>query len=208
LEIIGTAMVQNDNVTGLILAGGAGTRVGGQDKGLLPWRGKTLVEHVTQRLHTQTAEVLISCNRSLREYQSLGFRTVQDRLPNFQGPLAGIEAAMDFVKTDYLLVVACDTPLLPLDLATRLMAPLLQSGDPAPLISFAHDGQRGQYLFALLNRRCQPSLAAFLAQGHRSVKQWYQQIPHEVVDFSDQTESFQNYNYVSAATEGPPGVST
>jgi len=187
-------MIQSDNITGLILAGGAGNRVGGQDKGLLQWRGKTLVAHVAERLQVQTCELLISCNRNIPEYQNLGFRTIEDNRLDYQGPLAGIEAAREYIETDYLAVVACDTPLLPLDLVTRLATGLSQGEDTGPLISFAHDGQREQYLFALLDRRCLPGLSIFLEQGHRAVKHWYQQTPHAVVDFSDTFESFQNYN--------------
>lgn len=189
-------MNQVDNITALVLAGGTGSRVGGQDKGLLLWQGTPLVSHVITRLQKQTPRIIISCNRNFDEYSSFGFPTVGDNRADFQGPLAGIEAARTYVKTDYLAVVACDTPALPSDLLARLLTPLLTETDSQPLISFAHDGRREQYLFSVLNMRCLDELPDFLEQGHRAVKHWYRQTPHVIVDFSDQRDAFRNYNYL------------
>lgn len=190
-------MIPISNITGLILAGGAGNRVGGRDKGLLPWHGKPLVAHVAKRLAPQTGHLFISCNRNLGEYQDFGFPTIEDQRSGFQGPLAGIEAAIEYIKTDYLAVVACDTPSLPTDLVSRLLTPLSSGGNPAPLISFAHDGQREQYLFSVLDVRALANLNNFLEQGQRAVKHWYKQTPHTVVDFSDQHDAFRNFNQLS-----------
>lgn len=190
-------MIPIDKVTGLILAGGAGSRVGGRDKGLLPWLDKSLVAHVAERLAPQTGRLLISCNRNLDEYQDLGFPTIEDRRSGYQGPLAGIEAAREYVKTDYLAVVACDTPSLPTDLVSRLLIPFSAGDNPAPLISFAYDGYREQYLFSVLDVRALENLTDFLEQGQRAVKHWYKQNPHTVVDFSDQRDAFGNYNKLS-----------
>lgn len=187
-------MIPLNSVTGLVLAGGAGRRVGGVDKGLIVWEGKPLVAHVAQRLAKQTGQLLISCNRNLTEYQRLGFATIEDSRANFQGPLAGIEAAAAYVDTDYLAVVACDTPLLPTDLVRRLLSPLESSAPHQPLISYAHDGHRNQYLFAVLDVRCLDSLSDFLERGQRAVKLWYGNNPHAVVDFSDRADAFLNYN--------------
>jgi len=187
-------MIPIGNITGLILAGGAGSRVGGRDKGLLPWHGKPLVAHVAERLAPQTGRLLISCNRNLGEYQDFGFPTIEDQRSGFQGPLAGIEAATEHIKTDYIAVVACDTPSLPTDLVSRLLTPFSSDSNSAPLISFAHDGQREQYLFSVLDVRALENLTDFLEQGQRAVKHWYQQNPHTVVDFSDQHDAFRNFN--------------
>ena len=190
-------MIPIGNITGLILAGGAGSRVGGRDKGLLCWHGKPLVAHVAERLAPQTGHLLISCNRNLREYKDFGYPTIEDHRSGFQGPLAGIEAATEHIKTDYLAVVACDTPSLPTDLVSRLLSPLSPGGNTVPLISFAHDGQREQYLFSVLDVRALENLTHFLEQGQRAVKHWYKQNPHTVVDFSDQRDAFQNFNQLS-----------
>ena len=194
-------MNQVIGVTGLILAGGRGSRVGGQDKGLISWRGKTLTSHVIDRLRGQTNELIISCNRNRAAYQRLGVRTIVDQRADFQGPLAGIEASREFVTTQYLAVAACDTPMLPLDLVPRLLTPLLEKNKTGPVISIAHDGTRQQYLCAVFDVACLEGLSTFLAQGHRAVKHWYQQTPHVVVDFSDQPESFRNHNDLDSFSE-------
>jgi len=189
-------MINNNNVTGLILAGGAGRRTGGQDKGLLHWRGKPLVSHVLERLQQQTGEVIISCNRNFDDYRNFSCPIIADQREDFPGPLAGIEAAIPHLKRPYLAVVACDIPRLPVDLVARLLEPLSTGGGASPMVSVAHDGQREQYLCAVMNIEYLASLPEFLKQGHRAVKHWYQQSPHVVVDFSDQYEAFRNHNYL------------
>jgi molybdopterin-guanine dinucleotide biosynthesis protein A len=190
-------MTEISEVTGLILAGGAGRRMGGQDKGLLSWQGKPLVSHVATRLKAQTSALIISCNRNIDKYESLGFPVVEDQRNGFEGPLAGIEAARSMLKTHYVAVVACDTPLLPIDLVPRLLTAMSTEVETAPDISFAHDGQREQYLCALIKTECLSGLSDFLQQGHRAVKHWYRQNPYVSVDFSDEYGSFRNYNYLS-----------
>lgn len=190
-------MTKINTVTGLVLAGGAGRRVGGQDKGLVLWQGKQLVSHVVARLQAQTSALIISCNRNIDQYKSLGFPIVEDQRSGFEGPLAGIEAARSRIRTPYVAVVACDTPLLPCDLVQRLLLPLCAQTETAPVISFAHDGKREQYLCALIKTECLADLSHFLQQGHRAVKHWYRQNPYVSVDFSDKYDSFQNHNYLN-----------
>jgi len=188
-------MASQLQVTGLILAGGAGRRVGSRDKGLIEWRGKPLVAHVVERLRPQVDELLISCNRNVQQYRALA-PTVVDNRGEFQGPLAGLEAAASHIATEVLVVVACDIPLLPGDLVARLTEALHISANGAAEICYAHDGQRGQYLCAAIRRECTSSLGFFLDQGHRAVRRWYQSRHSMAVDFSDQAESFRNYNYL------------
>jgi molybdopterin-guanine dinucleotide biosynthesis protein A len=190
-------MTEINEVTGLILAGGAGRRAGGRDKGLILWQGKPLVCHVAARLQVQTSTLIISCNRNRGKYKRLGFPTVEDQRGGFEGPLAGIEAARSRVNTQYVAVVACDTPLLPIDLVRRLLVPLCADTETAPAISFAHDGQREQYLCALIKTECLADLSHFLQQGHRAVKHWYRQNAYVSVDFSDEYDSFRNHNYLN-----------
>lgn len=193
-------METQHGVTGLILAGGAGRRVGGRDKGLIPWHGKPLVEHVILALENQVAKVdtlIISCNRNLDEYQKYNTQLVSDEREGFQGPLAGIEAATPHVNTEFLLLAACDMPLLPADLVARLRRPLIKHPGAAD-ISFAHDGEREQYLCALLRSTCLQGLNAYLAEGQRAVRRWYARHPCVAVDFSDCPGAFRNYNHIDA----------
>ena len=184
------------DTTGLILAGGAGRRVGGRDKGLLLWRGRPLVEHVIQRLAPQVDKLLISCNRNEAFYRGLAAVTVTDTRRDFQGPMAGLEAAIPFVDTEFVVLTACDTPQLPVDLVARLLQPLSRAGASAD-ISYAHDGEREQYLCAALRRSCLEDLGAYLDEGQRTVRHWYRRHRCCVVDFPDQHEHFCNFNRLS-----------
>ena len=188
------SLTLKSEITGLILAGGAGRRVGRRDKGLIEWQEKPLVEHVLHRLGTQVGQLLISCNRNIPDYERYGVPTVLDTRTNFQGPLAGLEAASPAIETEFLIVVACDIPLLPLDLVPRLLAPLIAANADAPELSYAHDGIRGQYLCAAMRRRCLRSLTDYLEQGHRTVHHWYNNQNVISVDFSDQKSAFSNFN--------------
>lgn len=190
-------MESTDNITGLILAGGEGRRVGNRDKGLILLEGKPLIAHVSERLLPQVEELLISCNRNFSHYKKFAAHAVADTRRDFQGPLAGLEAAYPFIQTEFLVVVGCDMPHLPPDLVSRLTAPLLEGGNSGPDISYAHDGVRGQYLCAAMRRDCMMSLADFLDAGHRAVRDWYKSRDSVTVDFSDHRADFRNYNELS-----------
>jgi molybdopterin-guanine dinucleotide biosynthesis protein A len=187
-------MESKSNITGLILAGGAGRRVGQRDKGLIPWQGKPLIAHVSSCLRPQVGELLISCNRNFSCYEKFATQTVSDHRQDFQGPLAGLEAASSVILTDFLVVVSCDMPSLPPDLVTRLIAPLYGGGNGFLEISYAHDGVRAQYLCAVIRRDCLKSLTPYLDTGHRAVQDWYKSRHAISVDFSDNRSSFRNYN--------------
>ncbi len=177
----------------LILAGGEGRRVGNRDKGLIQWRKKPLVQHVIDRMAPQARALAISCNRNVDQYARFGLPLLSDFRKDFQGPLAGLESAIDFSGDSYLVVVPCDTPLLPGDLATRLLQPLW-SGRGGLEISYANDGCRDHYLCAAIRPGVLDSVSAVLDAGERSVKDWYARRKTVTVDFSDQREAFVNVN--------------
>ena len=118
----------HDGVTGVILAGGQGQRMGGVDKGLQIFRGKRLIDHVYERLAPQVGGIIISANQNHDAYKSFGVRVVSDAFGNFAGPLAGMHAVLSVSRRPYLASVPCDTPFLPEDLVGRLMARLEESG--------------------------------------------------------------------------------
>ena len=190
-------MEPRSNITGLILAGGAGRRVGLRDKGLILWHGKPLIAHVCDRLKPQVAELIISCNRNFPQYERFSPKLVADTREDFQGPLAGLEAATAVLRTDYVAVVCCDVPELPADFVKRLLIPHAQQGADAPDITYAFDGVRSQYLCAVIKRTCLPSLDSFLAAGRRAVRDWYQTQSTAVVDFSDCGSNFRNLNEIN-----------
>ncbi|MFV0278792.1 MAG: molybdenum cofactor guanylyltransferase MobA [Parahaliea sp.] len=190
-----------DHITGLILAGGAGRRMGGQDKGTVTWHGMALAEHVAHRLRPQVGRLWISCNRNTHFYTTLAERIFRDEQPGFEGPLAGIASVIPALDSEFLAISACDTPRLPTNMVERLSASLQR---PQIQLSLAWDGEREQYLCALLRRDCLPSLQDYLRRGERSVRGWYATLRRERVDFSDQPDSFDNINQL-AATDPPTG---
>ena len=183
--------------SGIVLAGGRGSRAGGVDKGLLPWRDTTRVEAILLDLQPQVDDILISANRNISRYRGLGFAVVEDQLPDFQGPLAGIAACLSRCRHPLVIVVPCDSPQLPPDLVARLLEPLEDGGVD---LSFACDGTRGQYLFTAMRQKCLPSLLECLADGERSVRDWHRHLQCKVVDFSDRAAYFKNLNDAPSRT--------
>ncbi|WP_290786277.1 molybdenum cofactor guanylyltransferase MobA [Halomonas sp.] len=181
-------MVQHE-LTGLILAGGQGRRMGGVDKGLVAFHDRPLVAHVRERLAGQVAEVLINANRSQARYASLADRVIEDAEGGFQGPLMGIYSGLRAAATPWLVVVPCDTPALPEDLVARLVAGL---GDAD--IAVACDGERLHPVVALIRTALADDLAAALAGGERKIDRWYARHAWRRVDFSDCPAAFANLN--------------
>ena len=177
------------DVTGLILAGGEGRRMGGRDKGLEPFRGAALVSHVQARFAGRVAEVLISANRHLDDYRQLAGRVVPDAQGGFQGPLMGIYSGLLAADTPWVLVVPCDTPALPDDLVARLVAGI---GDHR--IAVAHDGERLHPVVMLLERSLAEDLYAALQAGERKVGRWVERHAWTAIDFSDCPDAFINLN--------------
>ena len=178
-------------LTGGILAGGRGSRMGGIDKGLVTLHGKPLIAHVIEQLAPQVDTLLINANRNIAQYAAFGHPIVRDQLDGHQGPLAGFAALLDACKTDWLVTAPCDGPCLPPDLAARLwQARKTANAD----IAVAHDGQRLQPVHALLPRRLLPDLQDWLARGERKIALWYAQHHYVHADFSDCAEVFQNLN--------------
>ena len=195
-------------ITGVILAGGRATRMGGQDKGLLPLAGKAMVQHVIGALEPQVADIIINANRHPAEYARYGYRIMPDLLEGYCGPLAGIATALRAARTSYIVTAPCDSPFVPADLAMRLYRMLCQE---AADIGIAHDGERLQPVFALLRCSLLGSLLCYLHEGERKVEPWYRQHPHVLCDFSDTPEAFINVNTpadITAAEDRLRGVTT
>lgn len=179
------------SITGVVLAGGRGRRMGGADKGLQEYRGRPLVAWVLERLAPQVDELLLSANRNQERYAAYGYRVVPDRLPGFAGPLAALDAALAAAAHPLLAIVPCDSPFLPVDLVARLYAALAAGGAD---LAVARTIARPQPLFCLCRRQVLPSLSAFLAAGGRRVEQWQATLPTVEVTFDDQPEAFVNIN--------------
>lgn len=180
-----------DQVTGVILAGGRATRMGGVDKGLVQISGRPMIAWVVDTLRSQVADVLINANRNHDSYRGFGCDVVDDGDSEFRGPLAGMVSGMRAARTPYIAVVPCDSPLLHGSLVQRLHDAARASGAP---IAAAHDGGRLQPVFALLSCELLDDLAGYLDDGERKIDRWYARHGYESVDFSDVAESFANIN--------------
>jgi molybdopterin-guanine dinucleotide biosynthesis protein A len=179
-----------DRITGLILAGGAGRRMGGADKGLLPYLGRPLVAHAIERLAPQVDGLLISANRNIDAYRAFGYPVLTDDLGDYPGPLAGLAAGLSVCPTPWLLTCPCDCPALPPDLAARLFA---AAKAQRANIAVAATAGRMQPTFQLCRREVLPALEAYLAAGHRKVGAWCREQEAVEVDFSA-ASAFDNLN--------------
>ncbi len=196
-------MIALQDITGLILAGGRGSRMGGVDKGLQPFRGVPLALHALRRLQPQVGRVMINANRNLDAYAALGVPVHPDALDDFAGPLAGFLSGLTHCETAYLATVPCDSPCFPLDLVPRLARALeREQADIAMAAAPTRDAEgrvelRAQPVFCLLRKRLLASLADYTRNGGRKVGAWVAQhrtvqVPFDASD--DDPMAFANAN--------------
>lgn len=179
------------SVTGLILAGGKGSRMGGVDKGLQTFRGRRLVDHVYQRLAPQVGGVIINANQNQEVYRSFGVRVVSDAVSGFAGPLAGMHAGLSVSKRPLLASVPCDSPFLAEDLIARLYARIDETGAE---LAVAKTGDQPHPVFSLMRRGVLDHLSDFLKEGGRKIDAWYAGLNVVEVAFDDEAEAFSNIN--------------
>lgn len=184
--------IHPSNITAVILAGGKGRRLGGQDKGLVDYQGKPLIQHVLDKITPQVTQLCINANRNQAQYEQFGYPVISDELSDFQGPLAGFATAMQHCKTEFILTMPCDGPHLPNNYVERLIAGNTQANDETLVV--AHDGERLQPVHALIPVSLLDSLLNFLQQGERKIDRWYAQHTMHKADFSDMAEVFFNIN--------------
>jgi molybdenum cofactor guanylyltransferase len=184
-------IIQKSDITAVILAGGQGRRMGGQDKGLIDFDGRLMVEILIEHLRRQQVDVLINANRNQTAYQAYGCPVISDDLEDFQGPLAGFASAMAAVNTEFILTLPCDSPLLAVSFVNRFIERYNQK---TANVSVAHDGERLQPVYALINTSLLDDLKEFLQSGERKIDRWYAKHDYELVDFSDEKSMFENIN--------------
>lgn len=196
-------MITPGDITGLVLAGGRGSRMGGVDKGLQDFHGTPLALHALRRLQSQDGgligPLLLNANRNTEVYATFGAQVCTDALADFAGPLAGFLAGLACCRTPYLLTVPCDSPRFPLDLAQRMaQAMAAEDADIAMASAREEDGQyRSQPVFCLMKTSLRDSLAAFTRDGGRKVDRWTAQHRTALVPFdraSDDPQAFGNAN--------------
>jgi molybdenum cofactor guanylyltransferase len=180
-----------EDITAVILAGGQGRRMNGQDKGLLEFNGEALIAILLRELERQAVATVINANRNLDRYRAYGLPVISDRLEDYQGPLAGFATAMDFVDSDFILTLPCDGPLIADDYVARFIDSQKQSGAS---ICVAFDGERLQPVHALIRTDLLASLDQFLDSGDRKIDRWYALHDYQRTDFSDCAGMFRNIN--------------
>lgn len=174
-------MIARHEITGLILAGGRGSRMGGVDKGLQNHHGLPLAMHALMRLGPQVASVMINANRNLGAYESFGVPVWPDATPDFAGPLAGFTTGLERCETPWLATVPCDTPSFPDDLVARLAEAASSAGAVIAMAACEEDGaMRTQPVFCLLHASLLESLIRFTADGGRKIDRWTAQ--HRLVE--------------------------
>ncbi len=186
-----TADASHAPITAVILAGGEARRMGGRDKGLVEVDGRPMIEYVLKALRPQVQALLINANRNHESYARFGVPVIADTPPGFNGPLAGMASGMRSAQTPLLVTVPCDSPFVPPDLVRRLAEAMQKSNAE---IAVAHNGERMQPVFSLLDTRLLNSLEAFLGRGERKIDLWFGEQRTTVVDFSDRPETFINVN--------------
>jgi len=183
--------IQPGDITAVILAGGQGRRMGGQDKGLLDFNGRLMIEILIEALQNQRLDIVINANRNQSKYQSYGYPVINDELKDFQGPLAGFASAMAVVKSDYILTLPCDSPMLADNFVERFIETHNREQTP---VCVAHDGERLQPVYALIDTGLLDDLKRFLESGERKIDRWYAQYSYAIVDFSAEKTMFENIN--------------
>lgn len=188
--VVKVSHMPQNNITGLILAGGLGRRMGGRDKGLQPFRGKPLAAWAIERLAPQVDALLINANQNLEAYAAFGYPVVPDRIAGFAGPLAGLHTGLLACETPLIVTAPCDSPFLPCDLVEKLNAALVAAGAD---IAVAKTGDQPHPVFSLVRREVLGGLTAFLEAGGRKVDAWYAALKVAEVPFAEE-RAFANIN--------------
>ncbi|MCU0943493.1 MAG: molybdenum cofactor guanylyltransferase MobA [Hydrogenophaga sp.] len=196
-------MIHTNEITGVVLAGGRGSRMGGADKGLQNFNGTPLALHTLMRLQLQEGglmgDLMVNANRNLAAYEAFGVPVWPDSLSDFAGPLAGFLTGLERAETPYLLTVPCDVPRFPLDLAQRLASAFDDDSTEIAMASAPEeDGQlRPQPVFCLIRIDLLESLVAFTQAGGRKIDRWTDQHRTVLVPFNqpgDDPRAFLNTN--------------
>jgi molybdenum cofactor guanylyltransferase len=187
-------VIARDDITGLVLAGGRGARMGGVDKGLQSHQGMPLALHALLRLAPQVGHAMINANRNLGAYESMGVPVWPDTIPDYAGPLAGFLTGLERCETTYLVTVPCDTPFFPADLVQRLSAALEAEGAELALAATREDGVvRTHPVFCLMQAALMESLMRFTQAGERKIDRWTAR--HRTVEvLFDDAAAFANAN--------------
>jgi molybdopterin-guanine dinucleotide biosynthesis protein A len=188
-------MISPAQITGLILAGGRAQRMGGIDKGLIPFLGKPLIESAIKRLGNQVGPILINANRNITKYATYGHPVIVDETPDFSGPLAGFSAGLKACTSPYLLTAPCDSPLLPADLGIKLATEMTRGDFQLVYASTKEINDKiwAQPVFCLMRADLKEPLEIFIKKGDLKIDRWFKELHSSTVVFDD-AQAFANVN--------------
>jgi molybdopterin-guanine dinucleotide biosynthesis protein A len=196
--------MNTEQITGLILAGGRGTRMGHVDKGLQAFRGTPMALHVLMRLQPQVGELMINANQNIGPYESFGVPVWPDEMQGFEGPLAGMQTGLIHCTTEYMVTAPCDSPFLPTDLVARLGQGLLAAdADLAVAVTGAGHTRQAHPVFCLMKASLMQHLTDYLRGGGRKIDAWYASLKTADVHFEDEA-AFRNINTVAELKQFEP----
>jgi molybdopterin-guanine dinucleotide biosynthesis protein A len=192
-----------EKITGVMLAGGQGRRMGGVDKGLVALRGRPMASWVLERLGPQVDELIINANQNVERYSEFGYPVFPDEIDGFAGPLAGLHAALSHARHPLVATAPCDSPFLPDDLVARLHAALMAAGAE---LAVSRNFDQPHPVFCLCRREFEAHLGEYLAGGGRMFDRWYSTLKIVEVPFDDEEDAFQNINTRDELAQfDPPG---
>ncbi len=191
-------MSKPTRISGVILAGGLARRMQKQDKGLMPFNKKPMISYAIQAMRPVVDELLINANRNLEQYRLFNYPVISDQNSNFEGPLAGILAALNNSQADILLVMPCDSPFMT---QACLQALLDERDQQAAEVAVAFDGKRIHPVFMALKTSLKDNLTDYLARGERKIDYWFESLHWVAVDFHSSPEIFSNINTLEQLSE-------
>lgn len=194
-----------ESVTGLILAGGRATRMGGSDKGLLEIAGRPLVRRIADQLATQVDSILINANRNRLDYEQLGYPVIADQRDDFQGPLAGMLSGLRSATTDWVLTAPCDGPYLDHHYASTMLEAAVHQ---QVRLCVAADSNRLQPVYCLIHHSLADSIEQFLNSGERKIDRWFSAHQHAIVEFDGEPSMFTNVNTPAELVQVEQAVAT
>ena len=197
-QLMNNMKFSKNDITAIILAGGRGSRLGNQNKGLIELEDKPFVSHLLQKFSTQSKRQIISANNDISLYKNYNTNVIEDQFKNYQGPLSGIISCKPYIKTALVLTIPCDSPIIPDDLTQRLLD-VYNSNDSTKLC-VVHDVNQMQNLFMLFDAILLDDMSEYFQNNNRKVGDWINRHQTETVDFSDKALNFINVNDESNLT--------
>ena len=188
-------MISQTEITGLILAGGRAQRMGGIDKGLIPFHHRPLIESAINRLKPQVGSIMINANRNIEQYAAYGYPMVSDADSSFSGPLAGFAAGLKACPTEYIVTTPCDSPLLPTNLVELLVTKMTEGSFDLVYASSKDPAGKtwAQPVFCLMRVSLSKSLEEFISLGDLKIDRWFKELNSSTVVF-DSESAFANIN--------------